>query len=502
MEKPERFLMRYSKNRIKEEKGRICYSLLWLIMLTALSSCEINKVNKRTAEKYCGTCHLVPNPQLLPKAVWENNILPTMADYFRWVKPSGYNYANVSIMQKKGFTSMTDEEWAKIIDYYVGNGPDSLEVIVSNDLEVQRFFNVHEIKDICQAPAVTSIGPHGDSTFLISCENSIHLITKDGELVESWNVDDIVTQMTANQNGLIEYLDVGLLDPHDVPLGSLKILNESTGQVSIIIDSLYRPVDYSIMESSFIISEFGNNLGRLSVHNRDDNWSTISNMPGSYRQAILDIDGDGIDELLFMSAQAFEGIYVSEFKGGQWQSPEPRLMFGSVHGLSDMDVQDVNDDGFPDLVLANGDNADYSITLKNYHGARIYLNDGSGHFNEVYFYPQYGSTQVKWIDVNNDKKLDIIVSSYFPDDYNSAITILVNSSINYAEEIEFIPYKLSQSISGRWMVMEDFDADDDGDIDILLGSFIIGPTNVSEEQFDKWVSDGPDVLLLENLSIK
>jgi len=43
-----------------------------------------------------------------------------------------------------------------------------------------------------------------------------------------------------------------------------------------------------------------------------------------------------------------------------------------------MDTTDVNHDGWTDLVVVNGDNADFSIIPKAYHGVRVYLNNQHG----------------------------------------------------------------------------------------------------------------------------
>ncbi|MCB0564242.1 MAG: VCBS repeat-containing protein [Phaeodactylibacter sp.] len=52
---------------------------------------------------------------------------------------------------------------------------------------------------------------------------------------------------------------------------------------------------------------------------------------------------------------------------------------------------DLNQDGREDILYVNGDNADYSIVDKPYHGVRLFLNNGNNEFSEKYFHPMPGA---------------------------------------------------------------------------------------------------------------
>ena len=57
------------------------------------------------------------------------------------------------------------------------------------------------------------------------------------------------------------------------------------------------------------------------------------------------------------------------------------------------------------MVAANGDIVDLYNAPRNYHGIRIYLNQGDFEFEEAYFYPMYGAYDAKAADFDGDGDL-------------------------------------------------------------------------------------------------
>jgi hypothetical protein len=167
-----------------------------------------------------------------------------------------------------------------------------------------------------------------------------------------------------------------------------------------------------------------------------------------------------------------------------------------MYGSSSFELADVNQDGHPDIVYTCGDNADYSVVFKPYHGVYIFLNDGHNRFYRKFFYPINGCYKALARDFDGDGDLDLAVIAYFAD-YGQH----PEEGFLYFENrggMHFTPYTVPAARSGRWLTMDAGDVDGDGRPDIVLGNFSIGPA-LSKDRTD-W-KKGPSALLLKGLGV-
>jgi FG-GAP-like repeat len=120
----------------------------------------------------------------------------------------------------------------------------------------------------------------------------------------------------------------------------------------------------------------------------------------SYTGGLADFNGDGfIDIAISNDAPDKKLIYINDGKGN--------FTIGSEFGLPgwptrNLSIADINNDGLPDLILANRGNSSTS----NY----ICLNQGKGQFNNSCIaFARYPATTITPADFNKDRLVDLVV---------------------------------------------------------------------------------------------
>lgn len=127
--------------------------------------------------------------------------------------------------------------------------------------------------------------------------------------------------------------------------------------------------------------------------------------------AIADINGDGLDDIFLGASKAKKSVVYLQTAGEKFTVlAQPALEADSSYEDVDACWVDVNNDNYPDLVIASGGNEFYG---KDVHLLpRVYLNDGSGllikkqnAFEKIY---QTASCVVPH-DFNNDGFIDLFI---------------------------------------------------------------------------------------------
>ena len=467
--------------------------LLSICVLSIISyACQQSKEKQAEAlaKKTCSSCHKFPDPTLLDKTTWKEGVLPEMAyrlgvgnrfELLTKIPEEQYESAiNLGIYPET--PEISQKDWEAIVAYYIKNAPEkplpqAKKVTVSN--ETMHFSTREIIYPEEPTGVVTSVtfNPKEKEIWIGKRNQKLEILDAQLKIKKTIRTERPIVYANFHANKSY-VLSIGKMSPNDQKLGSLFILNKKS-DFTLAADSLKRPVDMQISDidqdgiDDFVICEYGFEAGELIwVNGKTKQKNILKIQAGTRNVSIKDMTGDGLPDILVLTAQSREGVSLFINKGEGKFMEKPILLFDSVYGCSFMEVVDFNQDGKDDIIITNGDNADYSKTLKNYHGVHIFINDGRNNFKEKYFYPVYGATKTIARDFDLDGDLDLAMIAFYAEPIMPQ-----NESFLYFQNQGNLNFKVSNlniPFGGRWMVMDAGDADLDGDLDILLGNFQFG----------------------------
>lgn len=476
-----------------------------IVMVSFICACQKNSRKEKAVQlykQYCAACHIAPKMEQLPKHIWEENVLPDMLARMK-IKEQ---YDDGVSDRFRPEIALND--WVLLQSYIVEMAPEKLENIKLQQAPTQQQFE--------EVPMALD-DKNGSNITYLSASDDAKLIygTLEGELSEyDMRQKEVKTFYTgsspitwfAEKDNEQYFVEVGILDPSQNVEGSLTKLID--GENEWLPMALHRPVHLLVHDLNnngiheLVVSEFGDETGQLSLISKSKNdeytRTSLLNLPGCVRTIAKDMNEDGKTDLVVMTTQGNESITILYQNNDLSFTAKKVIEFSPVYGSSWFEMFDYNGDGYEDIVTVNGDNADKSYIGKPYHGMRIHLNDGKNNFEESFFYPMYGATRVVANDFDGDGDVDFGLISCFPD-YESApersFVYLENSN---PETFEFVTFTLNNPFEGRWFLMDAADVDQDGDVDLVLGSLTYAFTPVPERFSKQWKTSKNDILVLKN----
>jgi len=470
------------------------------------------------ARVFCQTCHLFPDPALLDKATWEREALPFMS---KWL---GISRMNLDILPGRKYVEAAGvfpkapilplEDWKAVCSYYIDAAP-AKPIPQPPRPEIQMSLKQFEVvipEYRFQVPLTTlvKIDPARKGFFLGDAgTKTLNLLDERGNMQFSLPLDSSPVQLVLKGDTAYATL-IGSVTPSDEPQGKIVELKRDANGLqkqAELAARLLRPTDTVFGDlnadgkEDFVVCGFGNYVGRFSWFENVDNDNyrehVLFDRPGAVKAYIYDFNKDGLPDIIVMMAQAREGIYLFTNQGHGNFTVTPLVEHHPAFGSSYFELVDFNRDGFMDLLATNGDNGEYASPLKNYHGIRLYLNDGKNHFREAFFFPLNGAYKAMAADFDADGDLDIAAISFFPD-YDQH----PEESFVYLENkghLEFTASSFPECQTGRWLTMDVNDLDGDGRPDIVLGSFVRGPNKVPPRFSGYWDTMGSSFLILRNV---
>jgi hypothetical protein len=474
------------------------------------------------AQVHCTACHALPDPSHLDRHTWTNELIPKMRIMVGLGPPTPEaGFLDIPLLiQGRAFPEkplMTEEQFNLACRYFVDRAPDKLASIQDpSQITVGlKGFEPEVLADRHSPPlsAMVRIDPPrrrlllSDVTF-----QGYNVISPDLAIREGVRLGNIPVAAAFSPDA-DWFACIGHFFPREEPRGQLiRMRRQPDGQYqrTEILSGLPRTTDVKLADlngdgrEDFTLCLFGNYIGRFSWFEGkgEDRWveHVLWDKPGALRCEIVDLDGDGHLDLVVLFAQHLETLLVFQGDGRGGFIRRTLNQRPPSWGHSGFELADFNGDGRLDVLVTNGDNADFQTSPpRPHHGVRILLNRGNWHFEEAWFAPMNGAYRAVARDFDLDGDLDIAAVSFFPDYQGSpreGFILFENSGSR--DPLRFTSSTFRQSVAGRWLTLDAGDLDGDGDEDLVLGSLIRMPTAVPEPVRDMWEKKGPSVVILRN----
>lgn len=496
-------------------------TILIVFSVAVLAGCtgeyQPTAADEELAKTHCGSCHQYADPALLPRAVWEKEVLPYMA--LRMGVQSEIEKLDSLNSLEKGLKpprpQVTEEEWESIKNYYLALAPQQLEDPKLPALQPQRgLFELRRAQLFSQQMAnISCIKIDPEKSLVYACDDvngEIWALKPDGFPENRFNNQLAVSDINLTKQGLlVTYIgkDVRLTTSKN---GFSQVVNTAQNvqnNASLLLTGLYRPTQTLPADlngdgiEELVTCEFGVVEGAFSIWHREPDGTyrqqVLSTTPGALRAQVTDWDQDGKPDLLVLFAQGDERLVWYRNKGNHRYEEKVLMRFPPVYGSSYFELTDLNGDKRPDVIYTCGDNADYSQVLKLYHGVYAFEQQPDGSFTQKFHLPIHGAYKVVARDFDRDGDQDMVAIAYFGNYASKAPNDLV-----YIENLgggQFAPRLLPGVGRGRWMCLDAADLDGDGDEDIALGSH---PLGLMPGGFRADWANGPGVIYLINQAIR
>ena len=476
--------------------------------------------DEQLARQYCGSCHLYPEPEKLNKNTWKYGIFPAMGPKVGIYKHGGMDYPPNERGDTNLKTNIFPDKpvidpviWGKILDFYLSRAPEEVMPQV-------RYAGIGNSTGLFSPMMPEAGGVKGPMTVFVRIDPSRKLIfygEGNGNTLSTYGAD-LKRRSTISLKGApswihddgktLQVTNIGSIFPSNKREGSLQEARiDAQGNLQaggLLLQNLGRPVMIQKAdlegngEEDWIVNGFGHLEGEFYWLPDGDprKKKVLRQEPGAIKTVITDFNKDGKPDLMTLFCQGKEGIYLFENQGYGAFRERRLLEFSSLNGSSGFELADMNGDGHTDIVYTAGDNADYSMVLKNFHGVYIYLNDGKNNFAQSsWFFPVNGCYKALVRDFDLDGDFDMLSLSFFADYVNQPNEILL-LFINQGN-MQFLPTEVDGFRNGRWLTADAGDLDGDGDEDVVLGNFSQGPGQIPREAAGHWFTQ-PGFMLLKN----
>ncbi|WP_341937236.1 FG-GAP repeat domain-containing protein [Marinimicrobium sp. C2-29] len=437
-------------------------------------------------QRYCGGCHHLPSPSLLPRHSWPR-VIDSMVELAKNRTGQDVIPAEAVPHIKALYYGSSPEELASLP--YIDQPHPSLEW---NAATIGPGSSIPQILDIQRVELVDS---EYDLNFLVSDgeRGELRLLQTEGGESPAWKekvLAEIALPIKArvvdfNGNGREDILvaDLGDIAPSGVLAGKLFLLEQNAEgdyEKKLLMHQLGRVTDIQALDLDddgdldLAVAVFGGgDVGEVfwleNQGSGDYQKRPLLGLSGALNLTPVDLNGDGKMDLVTLVAQEHETLiaFINQGKGA-FERVDILDAGHPMFGATSMIVEDLNRDGRPDIIFTNGDAFDTQTDPKPYHGVQWLENKGNMEFAAHDIGRFYGAANVAVGDMDGDGDPDLVVSSwtnYWDDERRQSLVWFENTG-----DLQFRPRPISDQYRGV-VPLELVDVTGNGRLDIVTGAF-------------------------------
>ena len=437
------------------------------------------------AQKHCSGCHLFPKPETLEKETW-GYVLGYMGLYLgiedttTLKHDAGFivqwqNRRNLLKMLKEipAKPAMKPEEWNLIRKYYIIFAAEKLHYNTPRQPELETEFQLTRLNLKINDPAITLLD-HDQKNLYVGTAWEPRLMVWPIDLYNAPNEPQEVIRLPTPPvylQQINKQLMVTLLGDllGNRPLEFPASLGEIKNQKFVLIkDKLPRTAMALRYLQDWLIPGFGvGRQGNLQLLHEDGSNSILSEDEGFVSAHVMNLNDDEQPDILALVANSRESLRA--YLAGAKTFQEIFLQrFDASCGFTRMKVADLNADGVPEVVLTAGDNPDAGPynPPKPCHGVYVYTlhKKPSLSVKLAYFEPFHGALDTAIVDLNDDGRMDLVTSTFYPDISRAEPYCLL--IMRQQNELQFS----STVISGQYRFSVLKELTQNGDANVLLSA--------------------------------
>ena len=391
---------------------------------TAAETPDVERVVEMINE-YCGSCHGVPPPGLMPKRSWPR-VIQAMADL---------------AVERTGKTVIPEDALRHITAYYYGSSPEELPLLpYAEDAEARLAFRTTELGDRSPLPMVIDINAadlgkhHGNGLLICDAEfNQVRFVAGEGD---AWQETVLAEAPVPIRTDVVDFDDdgdedivvaaLGILPPSDELAGQVLLLRQEDGRFEkeLLLDGIGRTTDARAVDLDndddldLLVAVFGGGTvgGILWLEKTDTGDYTrhvVLGVSGALNATPVDLDADGRMDFVSLIAQEYESVVAFMNRG---QGTFEQVILGRaphpMYGFTGMSLTDLDGDGDTDILMSNGDALDTQPDPKPYHGVQWLENRGDLQFRFHDIGRFYGAATAVAGDMDGDGDLDVLAGSW------------------------------------------------------------------------------------------